>query len=119
MKIDRDHCVALEARDPIAPVRERFVLPDGVIYLDGNSLGLLPKSVAPRLAHAIEREWAQGLIRSWNDAGWYRAPQRVGAKVAKLIGAAPQDVIVTDSTSVDLFKVHFRRRSRCRLSRLP
>ena len=105
MKIDRDHCVALDARDPIAHVRDRFVLPEGVIYLDGNSLGLLPKSVAPRLAQAIEREWAQGLIRSWNDAGWYRAPQRVGAKVAKLIGAAPQDVIVTDSTSVDLFKV--------------
>ncbi len=101
----RDDALALDARDPLASVRDRFVLPDGLIYLDGNSLGALPKAVAPRLRQAVDREWAVGLIRSWNDAGWYRAPQRVGAKIAKLIGAAADEVIVTDSTSVDLFKV--------------
>ncbi|MCE9520984.1 MAG: kynureninase [Alphaproteobacteria bacterium] len=101
----RDDCLALDTRDSIAHLRDRFVLPAGINYLDGNSLGLLPKSVAPRLKQAIEHEWAQGLIRSWNDAGWYRAPQRVGAKIAKLIGAGAANVIVTDSTSVDLFKV--------------
>jgi kynureninase len=101
----RQDCLTFDTRDPLAPLRARFVLPEGLIYLDGNSLGALPKGVAPRLRQAVDNEWATGLIRSWNDAGWYRAPQRVGAKIAKLIGAAPEDVIVTDSTSVDLFKV--------------
>ena len=101
----RDDAQVLDARDPIRHLRDRFHLPEGVLYLDGNSLGALPKSVAPRLAAAIEKEWGRGLIRSWNDADWYRAPQRVGAKIAKLIGAASDEVIVTDSTSVDLFKV--------------
>ena len=105
MSATRDDCLALDASDPIAHLRRRFVLPEGINYLDGNSLGPLPKSVAPRLNQAIEREWAQGLIRSWNDAGWYRAPRRVGAKIAILIGAQADEVIVTDSTSVDLFKV--------------
>ena len=105
MTITREHCLGLDKRDPIAHARDRFTLPSNIIYLDGNSLGALPKAVAPRLARAIEEEWGRGLIRSWNDAGWYRAPQRVGAKIAKLIGAAADEVIVTDSTSVDLFKV--------------
>src|SRR5262249_10100198 len=91
--------------DPLAHARERFVVPEGTIYLDGNSLGCLPKAVAPRLADAVTKEWGEGLIRSWNEAGWYRAPQRIGAKIAKLIGVGGDDVIVTDSTSVDLFKV--------------
>jgi kynureninase len=103
--INREHCLALDARDPIRHLRDRFFLPEGVLYLDGNSLGALPKTVAPRLAVAIEQEWGRGLIRSWNDADWYRAPQRAGAKIARLIGAAADEVIVTDSTSVDLFKV--------------
>jgi kynureninase len=101
----RDDALALDARDPLAHLRDRFVMPDGVIYLDGNSLGCLPKAVAPRVAETIAKEWAEGLIRSWNEAGWYRAPQRVGAKIARLIGAPAEDVIVADSTSVDLFKV--------------
>ena len=105
MTVSREDCLAFDARDPLAFVRERFVLPDGLIYLDGNSLGALPKAVAPRLRQAVDQEWATGLIRSWNDAGWYRAPQRVGAKIARLIGAAADEVIVTDSTSIDLFKV--------------
>ena len=105
MTLSREHAQDLDARDPLARARDRFSIPDGIIYLDGNSLGCLPKSVAPRLREAIENEWGRGLIRSWNTAGWYTAPQRAGAKIAKLIGAAPGEVIVTDSTSVDLFKV--------------
>ncbi len=105
MSMDRNACMALDASDPIAHLRDRFVMPEGEIYLDGNSLGCLPKSVAPRLVQAVAQEWGTGLIRSWNDAGWYLAPQRVGAKIAALIGAAADEVIVTDSTSVNLFKV--------------
>jgi kynureninase len=97
--------VALDARDPLAHARDRFDIPSDVIYLDGNSLGCLPKAVPARLREVIESEWGRGLIRSWNNAGWYTAPQRVGAKIAGLIGAAADEVIVTDSTSVDLFKV--------------
>ena len=95
----------LDADDPLATCRERFSLPPGVIYLDGNSLGALPKSVAPRLARAVEQEWGVGLIRSWNDAAWYPAPQRVGARIAQLVGAATDEVICADSISVNLFKV--------------
>ena len=95
----------LDAEDPLAACRERFSLPPGVIYLDGNSLGALPKSVAPRLARAVEHEWGVGLIRSWNDANWYPAPQRVGARISQLIGAAADEVICADSISVNLFKV--------------
>jgi len=100
----RDDCLELDAGDPIAHLRDRFVLPPGIIYLDGNSLGAAPKAVIDRMRQTVEREWAQGLIRSWNDAGWYAAPRRVGGKIARLIGAAADEVVVTDSTSVDLFK---------------
>ncbi len=96
---------ALDAEDPLAHCRQRFTLPPGVTYLDGNSLGALPKTVAPRLARAVEQEWGVGLIRSWNDADWYPAPQRVGGRIALLVGAAADEVIVADSTSVNLFKV--------------
>jgi kynureninase len=101
----REDCAALDAADPLAFARERFELPPGVIYLDGNSLGAMPRAVAPRMRAAVEREWAHGLIRSWNDAGWYTAPQRAAAKIARLIGAASDEVIVTDSISVNLFKL--------------
>jgi kynureninase len=103
--ITRDHCAALDAADPLAFTRERFVLPEGVLYLDGNSLGAMPRAVAPRLREAVEREWAHGLIRSWNDAGWYAAPQRAAAKIARLVGAQPDQVMVADSISVNLFKL--------------
>jgi kynureninase len=96
---------ALDAKDPLAGCRQRFQLPEGVIYLDGNSLGAMPKSVPPRMTRAIEQEWAVGLIRSWNDADWYPAPQRVGGRIAQLIGAQSHEVIVADSISVNLFKV--------------
>jgi kynureninase len=105
MSLTREHARALDARDPLASARERFAIPEEIIYLDGNSLGCLPKTVAARVSKAVEEEWGRGLIRSWNSAGWYTAPQRVGAKIAKLIGAASDEVIVTDSTSVGLFKV--------------
>jgi kynureninase len=101
----RDGCAALDTADPLAFARERFVLPQGVIYLDGNSLGAMPRAVAPRMREAVEHEWALGLIRSWNDAGWYTAPQRAAARIARLIGASPDEVIVADSTSVNLFKL--------------
>ena len=103
--ISLEHCISLDKSDPLAYCQERFQLPEGVIYLDGNSLGAMPKSVPPRMKKAIEQEWAIGLIRSWNDAGWYPAPQRVGAKIANLVGALAPEVIVADSISVNLFKV--------------
>src|SRR4029079_1907791 len=86
-------------------LRALFTLPGGVIYLDGNSLGPMPKSAAARVAQAITEEWGQGLIRSWNDAGWYTMPQRLGDKIATLIGARPGEVVATDTTSINLYKV--------------
>ena len=97
--------IALDAADPLRAFRARFRLPEGVIYLDGNSLGALPAATPARMAEAVGREWGDGLIRSWNDAGWIDAPHRVGDKIAGLIGAAPGEVIVADSTSVNLFKL--------------
>jgi len=91
--------------DPLAHARDRFVLPEGVNYLDGNSLGAVPKGVAARVARTIEDEWGVGLIRSWNAAGWYQSPGRIGAKLAPLLGAAPHQVTVTDTISINLFKL--------------
>ncbi|HEY0413704.1 MAG TPA: kynureninase [Allosphingosinicella sp.] len=96
---------AMDAADALRPLRERFHLPEGVIYLDGNSLGALPKAAAARLSETVEAEWGDELIRSWNMRGWIDAPQRIGAKIAPLIGAKADEVIVTDSTSVNLFKL--------------
>ncbi len=104
-RLTRTDFAQLDADDPLAFCRDRFQLPPEVIYLDGNSLGAMPKSVPPRMSRAIEQEWAQGLIRSWNDADWYPAPQRVGARIALMVGAAADELIVADSTSVNLFKV--------------
>ncbi len=101
----RTEAKALDGADPLAPFRARFDLPEGVIYLDGNSLGALPKATAPRLAEVAREEWGRGLIRSWNTAGWIDAPARVGAKIAGLIGAKASEVVVADSTSVNLFKL--------------
>ena len=98
-------CRAHDAQDPLRELRHQFNLPDGVIYLDGNSLGVLPKTAAGRLASAVTEDWGQGLIRSWNSAGWFDMPQRLGNKIAGLIGAAPGEVVATDSTSINLFKV--------------
>jgi kynureninase len=98
-------CLELDRQDPLSSHRQLFQLPEGVIYLDGNSLGALPKAVPTRIRQAVDVEWGEGLIRSWNDADWYLAPQRVGSKIAQLIGAEPGEVIAADSTSVNLFKV--------------
>ena len=95
---------ALDAADPLAFARERFRIPDGVIYLDGNSLGALPAAAPDRLAQAIEHEWGERLIASWNEAGWVDLPRRLGDRIAPLIGATPGSVVVADSTSVNLFK---------------
>ena len=96
---------AADAADTLRSCRERFHLPEGLIYLDGNSLGPLPRAAAKRQREVVEREWGESLIRSWNAHDWIGAPQRVGAKIAPLIGAKPNEVIVADSTSVNLFKL--------------
>ncbi|MCO5107737.1 MAG: kynureninase [Burkholderiaceae bacterium] len=101
----RAQCEALDAADPLAPLRALFALPPGVVYLDGNSLGALPAATPARLADAVERQWGRDLIRSWNTAGWVDLPQRVGAKIARLVGADSDEVIAADATSVNLFKV--------------
>lgn len=95
----------LDQRDPLAHLRDRFALPDGLIYLDGNSLGALPKSVVERMQTVVGTEWGHDLITSWNKHDWIDLPRRVAAKIAPLIGAQPGSVIVADSTSVNIFKL--------------
>jgi kynureninase len=95
----------LDDGDPLSPFRERFLLPPDVIYLDGNSLGPLPKATPSRIAEVMTREWGQGLIRSWNDAGWIDLASRIGDKIARIIGAHAGSVAVGDSTSVNVFKL--------------
>jgi len=94
-----------DAADPLRDFRQRFDLPPNVVYLDGNSLGALPSATRQRIAHVVAQEWGAGLIRSWNDCDWIGAPRRVGDKIAGLVGAAPGEVIVADSTSANLFKL--------------
>ena len=95
----------LDSADPLASCRHRFDLPPDLIYLDGNSLGALPRGVADRVARVAAEEWGRGLIGSWNVSGWMDLPSTVGAKIARLIGASADEVIVADSTSVNLFKL--------------
>ncbi len=99
-----DEARARDTADPLRGFRQRFDLPDGVIYLDGNSLGALPKATAAAVADLTTRQWGKRLIRSWNE-GWIAAPLRIGDKIARLIGAAPGELAVADSTSVNLFKL--------------
>ena len=105
MAADLTDLRALDAADPLRSFRDRFDLPQGVIYLDGNSLGALPKATRERLKAAVDEEWGKGLIRSWNSHDWIGAPARIGDKIAGLIGAKAGEVIVADSTSVNLFKL--------------
>lgn len=103
--LTREDLAARDAADPLARHRDAFALPAGVIYLDGNSLGALPRATPARLAHVIEGEWGRDLIKSWNTAGWIDLPRQVGDKIARLIGARPGEVMVADSTSINLFKL--------------
>ena len=98
-------CELLDLQDPLRSLREQFDLPEGVVYLDGNSLGVLPKQTPARVAHAVAHEWGHDLIKSWNTAGWFSLPMRIGDKIARLIGAQPGEVVAADSTSINLFKV--------------
>jgi kynureninase len=101
----RADCQTLDASDPLRAVREKFSLPEEVIYLDGHSLGPATHAALSRVEQAARHEWAEGLIRSWNKAGWIDLPLGVGAKIARLIGVDAGDVLVTDSVSVNLFKL--------------
>ena len=101
----RSDCLALDASDPLAALRNEFDLPAGVIYLDGNSLGALPKATASRVQQVVQDEWGVGLIRSWNTAGWIDLAQRIGNKIATLVGAGENELIAADATSVNLYKV--------------
>ena len=101
----RSHCQTLDDQDPLAPLRQQFALPEGVIYLDGNSLGARPVTALARAQQVISEEWGNGLIRSWNSAGWADLSQRLGNRLAPLIGARDGEVVITDTTSINLFKV--------------
>lgn len=98
-------CQVLDQQDPLRSLRDLFQLPEGVIYLDGNSLGVLPKATPSRVAQAVAQEWGKDLIKSWNTAGWFQMPLKVGNKIARLIGAKDDEVVAADSTSINLFKV--------------
>lgn len=96
---------ALDRSDPLRTLRDRFIMPDGIVYFDGHSLGPLPRLTLNNQREVVELQWGRQLIGAWNDAGWIDAPQRIGAKMARLIGVKPHEVIVADSTSVNLFKL--------------
>ncbi len=98
-------CRALDAQDPLRALRDLFTIAPDVIYLDGNSLGVMPTAAPARVAAAVTQEWGNGLIRSWNTAGWFQLPQMLGDKIAQLVGAKPGEVVATDSTSINLYKV--------------
>jgi kynureninase len=103
--MNRRDCELLDAQDPLSALRDQFALPPNKIYLDGNSLGVLPRATARRVADVVQREWGEHLIESWNTAHWIDLPQRLGNKLAKLVGAGANELVVADSTSVNLFKV--------------
>jgi kynureninase len=103
--LTRERAVALDAGDELAFLRQEFALPPGIVYLDGNSLGALPRAAATRVRDVLEREWGFGLVRSWNTHGWIDLPARTAALLAPLVGAAADEVAVADSTSVNLFKL--------------
>lgn len=101
----RDDCLQRDKRDPLAALRDDFILPENVIYLDGNSLGALPMASVARVQQTVIVEWGAGLINSWNDAGWYEMPRQIGDRLAKLLGGDEGELVVTDSISVNLFKL--------------
>jgi kynureninase len=105
MTLSLQYLGKLDGIDPLRKFRSAFALPEGIVYLDGNSLGALPVASAARVSDLITHEWGQGLVRSWSNHNWIEAPQRIGAKIARLVGARPHEVVVTDSVSVNLFKL--------------
>lgn len=102
--LSRENCAAADLQDPLAAFRTRFSLPEGVIYLDGNSLGVLPREAPARAAQVVHEEWGQGLVRSWNTHHWFDLPVRIGDKIAKLIGGTAGACVATDTTSINIFK---------------
>lgn len=100
----RDDCERADTRDPLRAFRDEFALPEGVLYLDGNSLGARPVAALSRAATVIDAEWGDGLIRSWNAAGWFERPTALGDTLAPLIGAGPGEVVLTDTLSINVFK---------------
>src|SRR6266567_1364805 len=103
MNLLTERAAKLDAANPLAYTRDSFLLPPGTVYLDGNSLGALPAAVPSALDDVVRRQWGSGLISSWWDEDWWRAPLRIGDRIGTLIGAAPGQVIAGDSTSVQLF----------------
>lgn len=95
---------AMDAADVLRPMRDRFVLPEGLIYLDGNSLGVASPAAFNELAEAAKQEWGQDLIRSWNKAGWFDMPVELGDQIGCLVGAAPGQTVVSDTTSINIYK---------------
>ena len=102
--ITKQTCLELDQQDSLAFLRDEFQLPDDLINMDGNSLGALPKSTIQKMNITLQEEWGKGLIRSWSEAGWFDAPQRIGDKIAPLIGANRGEVLVADTTSINIFK---------------
>jgi len=100
----REDCVAADRHDDLAHFKQRFDIPSDVLYMDGNSLGVLPRAASARAAQVIQEEWGKGLIRSWNSAGWFDLPVRLGDKLGALVGARAGELVVTDTTSLNLFK---------------
>ncbi|MCP5382098.1 MAG: kynureninase [Kordiimonadaceae bacterium] len=105
MTLTRDDFIALDKRDPLAPFAEEFDIPEGLIYFDGNSLGAMPKAAMARAKDVIEQEWGTDLIKSWNKAGWFTLVEKLGNKVAKLIGADEGEVIYADATGLNVYKL--------------
>ena len=101
----RSELEALDQSDPLAAFRGEFFLPDDIIYLNGNSLGAMPLAAAGRAKQVIEHEWAEGLIGSMNTAGWYELPSTLGRKIAPIVGANPNEVVMTDAVGINLYKV--------------
>ncbi len=104
-RLDRNSCAALDAADPLAGFRERFLIDGATVYLDGNSMGRLPTASIERLGRMAEHEWGRILVRAWTEYGWMESPMRVGDRIAELVGAAPGEVLIAESTSVNLFKL--------------
>ena len=103
--ITRYNCKRMDEEDSLSAFRDRFAIPNGMIYLDGNSLGMQPRAALSRALEVVEKEWGQGLIKSWNSAGWWDLPTRLGDKIARLVGAGTGEIVVTDSTGINLHKV--------------